>query len=310
MPRGKKPRRAITRRSKIELPNGNVVRWRDILNRYHEQIEGQAYTRERMKSDLRKKREAFRYVKQLADLYKETENISEVARRVGKHKQSIHRILSRGKLPHTISPERHEYHQRTRQKPRMGKATHGDKGYFLGLHAAKPINLRRNKQTGRSKITFTTASESYADRLQETFSSVLGTTTGRSKPTMRSGAKRPQHTVSVQSAELLKGFRRVVPDPERPWKTLPSSPEARKNFAKALFDRGRSYIEGERAVALTHREPEVLELVSHALTEQGIPHERKQYRGEDSIVIGKDGMEPFKKKIGFRDEEKHSRIPT
>lgn len=310
MPGRRKPKKAITRRSKVELPSGDVVRWRDILNRYHEQIEGQGYTRGRMRSDLAKKRDAFRYVKQLADLYKETNNLSEVARRVGKHKQSVHRVLSRGKLPHAISPERHEYHQKTRQEPKLGKASHADRGYFLGLHAAKPINLRRNKQTGRSKIALVTASKPYANRLQRTLNSVLGTSTGRSKPNMRRGAKRPQHTVSAQSAELLKDFRRVVPDPERPWKALPTSPEARKHFTKALFDRGRSYIEGKSSIALTHKEPEVLKLVSQSLTEQGIPHERRQYRGEDSVVIGRDGMKTFKKKIGFRDEEKHARIPT
>lgn len=308
--------------SRITLPNGRVVDWQRIRRDYNEQIEGQKYARSRIAADLEKKRAAFEEVATAAWLIKQgfaphiTGRILGELPSSGEHPRARNGITIKtwmwgGRLPPAISLKRHEYHQGSRAPVKLRASGKYELGYIAGLSSSGGITLNMNPQTGKSRIGVFSPSPGIVNEFSRAVNGAFGLKAWTTKPPKNKPTHRQRMRASVESTNLLRVMSPLFRDRASAVTYLPDHPRARLGFTRAVLDKGNARIDlwkNSKRVLVTHEDPRVMGVVSQTLTEKGIPHERRIYRGKESIHVPGEGIPAFKRKIGFRDEERQKKL--
>jgi len=306
------PKMRITSMSMLRMPNGRLIRWPDIRRAYGEQIAGQGYSKKRIAEDLRKKRDAFSRVALALETYRATSSIRAAGREVGAGPTTVNNWFFKGQLPQVISPERHEFHTRTRQEVRaLAKPPEGDFGYFLGLGVAGRIRVRQNVQTGKSRFAVSTVSPEIRNRIAGAFRNVFGIEPSIPKSRMRASSRRAEHSISLQSANLARDLTTALASKGSVHAFLPDHPKARLDFTRAIFDTGSSEIVSQknyRAVHLAVPDAITCGIVTRSLSENGVGSEVRTIRGMPTVVIKGENLKRFSEHIGFTDQHRHQRI--
>ena len=292
---------AVSHITRIKMPDGTFESWSRIHKDYNEQIEGLGYSRDRISSDLEKKRAAFDQVAQAAAL-----------ERQGYADKAISKILGfdgganpvRGwlaskplrKLPPSISSQRHEYHQRSRKTVTTNLSKKHELGYAFGIYKAGRLIVRRSKETGHSRFSMHTNVPEIAQIASHSARESLGLSPSLTSP---GGSA---NSVYLGSANLpLSNL------------SLPTHPESRLGFTRAMFDLGNSSLRFKRnrgPVHITHSEAEVMDAVSQTLTEHQITHERDMHQGQHRLRIPYEQLPRFKREVGFRDPQRQAKLPN
>lgn len=308
---------------RITLPDGCVINWRRIHRDYNEQIEGQRYDRSRVAADLQKKRAAFEEVATAAWLTRRGFSPHITGKILGEFSGDAEFPRERqgititswmwgGRLPQIISLKRHEYHQGSRVPVRLRASRKYELGYLTGLSSSGGITVNVNPQTGKSRLAVFTPSPGIVKEFSKAAKGAFGLKTWISRPPKNKPHQRQRLRASVDSTNLVRSLSPLFRNGASALDYLPNNPQARLGFTRAICDKGSTRIdmwEKSKRVAILHDDPRVLRIVSQALQEQGVPHVMTTYRGKKCIHIPHEGLPAFRRRIGFRDQQRQDKLP-
>lgn len=293
-------------------PNHPPVEWSRILKDYEERIEGQDYSFRKKVEDVKKRRRDFEAVAKTMWLIDKGYPVKTAARMMDLSYDRVRYWVNHGSLPPSISPRKHEYHQSSRRGFDIKEDP--NLAYFLGLLSSERIRSRIGRETATTRFQFNTNSEHVADAVQDAMKKAFPgeLEINRTRFEGKTPGSRSTERVEVDSIEFGKFFRELTEDPSKALALLPDTERARLAFTKGMYDSGRSHINTQKEyphVLLHHEDPKFIKVASKSLREQGIPHEVTRSRGMPAIKVMERHLPAFKRKVGFRDPKRHSKLP-
>ncbi len=296
----------------VTLHNGRTINWGMVESAYREQAEGKSYTVTRMRRDLRKKRGAFDTLTRAVGMMDSGRSYYATAKTLNRSRDVVKDWVDGKRMPREISLELHDFRQtRQRKQLKIDRTKKYEIGYFIGVSAADRLQRRTDPKRGSVKFAVSTNDKNIADTVAASVKGVFGVDTHRPKTHTAPRAANPTQEVIIESANLSKLFKRTIGRGKTAMDYLPDRREARLGFTRAVLDLGKTWVAGRpgrKSVFFWHGNPEVRNIVSQTLSEQGVGNENVTRQGQPSVKIAPEHIPRFRESVGFRSAEKDRRL--